>query len=210
MVATRYTSAANAESRKGTGASSNRVAIWYADLEVAATANNAYTAISIRPGPVLVAGDASGTDTVPQLLQPEDDDRHRQGRHHQDGGAPPALLGQGPEQTQRKYQQRHHQIRDEDAQLVRCALDGEHDDRNDELDQKKHLDDSSPDDMRLARDLIAYHGVQAPRKPRPDRTIAWPRLGAMAWPTWRVAMEQALYGPDGFFRRERPADHFRT
>jgi SAM-dependent MidA family methyltransferase len=23
-------------------------------------------------------------------------------------------------------------------------------------------------------------------------------------------MEQALYGPDGFFRRERPADHFRT
>lgn len=32
----------------------------------------------------------------------------------------------------------------------------------------------------------------------------------MAWPTWRQAMEQALYGPEGFFRRERPADHFRT
>lgn len=32
----------------------------------------------------------------------------------------------------------------------------------------------------------------------------------MAWPTWREAMEHALYGPDGFFRRERPADHFRT
>jgi SAM-dependent MidA family methyltransferase len=32
----------------------------------------------------------------------------------------------------------------------------------------------------------------------------------MAWPTWRQAMEHALYGPEGFFRRERPADHFRT
>ncbi|HEX5994743.1 MAG TPA: hypothetical protein VFY84_06340, partial [Jiangellales bacterium] len=32
----------------------------------------------------------------------------------------------------------------------------------------------------------------------------------MAWPTWRQAMEHALYGPDGFFRRERPSDHFRT
>lgn len=32
----------------------------------------------------------------------------------------------------------------------------------------------------------------------------------MAWPTWREAMEHALYGTDGFFRRERPADHFRT
>jgi SAM-dependent MidA family methyltransferase len=30
------------------------------------------------------------------------------------------------------------------------------------------------------------------------------------WPTWREAMQQALYGPDGFFRRERPGDHFRT
>ncbi len=28
---------------------------------------------------------------------------------------------------------------------------------------------------------------------------------------WRVAMEQALYGPEGFYRTsERPADHFRT
>lgn len=33
----------------------------------------------------------------------------------------------------------------------------------------------------------------------------------MCWPTWREAMQDALYGmPDGFFRRERPADHFRT
>jgi SAM-dependent MidA family methyltransferase len=32
----------------------------------------------------------------------------------------------------------------------------------------------------------------------------------MQWPTWHDAMDQALYGPDGFFRRERPADHFRT
>lgn len=33
----------------------------------------------------------------------------------------------------------------------------------------------------------------------------------MRWPTWREAMHDALYGaPDGFFRRERPADHFRT
>lgn len=27
---------------------------------------------------------------------------------------------------------------------------------------------------------------------------------------WREAMEQALYGPDGFYVRERPRDHFRT
>ncbi|MRJ76014.1 hypothetical protein GEV29_05655 [Aeromicrobium sp. SMF47] len=27
---------------------------------------------------------------------------------------------------------------------------------------------------------------------------------------WRLAWQQALYGPDGFFRRSRPADHFRT
>ncbi|MER7275786.1 SAM-dependent methyltransferase [Dactylosporangium sp. NPDC000244] len=27
---------------------------------------------------------------------------------------------------------------------------------------------------------------------------------------WREAMDAALYGPEGFFRRERPADHFRT
>lgn len=27
---------------------------------------------------------------------------------------------------------------------------------------------------------------------------------------WRDAWELALYGPDGFFRRSRPADHFRT
>ncbi|MDI1465102.1 hypothetical protein QEZ54_29445 [Catellatospora sp. KI3] len=27
---------------------------------------------------------------------------------------------------------------------------------------------------------------------------------------WREAMARALYGPDGFFVRERPADHFRT
>ncbi|MFC9971411.1 SAM-dependent methyltransferase [Spirillospora sp. NPDC127200] len=32
-----------------------------------------------------------------------------------------------------------------------------------------------------------------------------------AWTTWRDAMEQALYGRDGFYRRgERPAEHFRT
>jgi len=29
-------------------------------------------------------------------------------------------------------------------------------------------------------------------------------------PTWREAWSEALYGPDGFFRRERPGDHFRT
>src|SRR4051794_37306882 len=27
---------------------------------------------------------------------------------------------------------------------------------------------------------------------------------------WRDAWEQALYAEDGFFRRERPGDHFRT
>ncbi|HMG29739.1 MAG TPA: SAM-dependent methyltransferase [Jiangellaceae bacterium] len=32
----------------------------------------------------------------------------------------------------------------------------------------------------------------------------------MGWPMWREATQDALYGPDGFFRRERPADHFRT
>lgn len=30
------------------------------------------------------------------------------------------------------------------------------------------------------------------------------------WLPWREAMERALYGPDGFFLRERPAAHFRT
>jgi SAM-dependent MidA family methyltransferase len=30
------------------------------------------------------------------------------------------------------------------------------------------------------------------------------------WPTWREATQDALYGPGGFFRREQPADHFRT
>lgn len=29
-------------------------------------------------------------------------------------------------------------------------------------------------------------------------------------PTWHEAWSAALYGPAGFFRRERPADHFRT
>lgn len=32
----------------------------------------------------------------------------------------------------------------------------------------------------------------------------------VGWLTWREAMQRALYGPGGFFRRERPADHFRT
>ncbi len=27
---------------------------------------------------------------------------------------------------------------------------------------------------------------------------------------WRAAWEQALYGPGGFFLRDRPAEHFRT
>jgi SAM-dependent MidA family methyltransferase len=30
------------------------------------------------------------------------------------------------------------------------------------------------------------------------------------WVTWRTAMERALYGTDGFYRRERPGEHFRT
>jgi SAM-dependent MidA family methyltransferase len=29
-------------------------------------------------------------------------------------------------------------------------------------------------------------------------------------PTWRQAIEHALYGPDGFYRRTRPREHFRT
>src|SRR5688500_8346537 len=29
-------------------------------------------------------------------------------------------------------------------------------------------------------------------------------------PAWRIAWDRALYGPDGFFRRNAPADHFRT
>jgi SAM-dependent MidA family methyltransferase len=29
-------------------------------------------------------------------------------------------------------------------------------------------------------------------------------------PTWKNAWDAALYGPDGFFRRESPASHFRT
>lgn len=35
-------------------------------------------------------------------------------------------------------------------------------------------------------------------------------VAEVSWPTWREAMQQALYGTDGFFRRERPGDHFRT
>lgn len=34
-----------------------------------------------------------------------------------------------------------------------------------------------------------------------------PRTAA---PPWRTAWDQALYGPEGFFRRHAPADHFRT
>lgn len=30
------------------------------------------------------------------------------------------------------------------------------------------------------------------------------------WLTWRVAMQRALYGEDGFYLRERPSGHFRT
>ena len=37
--------------------------------------------------------------------------------------------------------------------------------------------------------------------PLPPRTAA---------PSWRTAWDTALYGPDGFFRRNAPADHFRT
>ncbi len=29
-------------------------------------------------------------------------------------------------------------------------------------------------------------------------------------PSWRTAWDNALYGPDGFYRRNAPADHFRT
>ena len=36
-------------------------------------------------------------------------------------------------------------------------------------------------------------------------------LHAMGWVTWREAMNEALYGPKGFYRRpEGPAGHFRT
>jgi SAM-dependent MidA family methyltransferase len=37
--------------------------------------------------------------------------------------------------------------------------------------------------------------------PLPPRTDA---------PSWRTAWDRALYGPDGFYRRHAPADHFRT
>lgn len=37
--------------------------------------------------------------------------------------------------------------------------------------------------------------------PLPPRTAA---------PSWRSAWDTALYGPEGFFRRNAPADHFRT
>jgi hypothetical protein len=37
--------------------------------------------------------------------------------------------------------------------------------------------------------------------PLPPRTAA---------PPWRAAWDQALYGPEGFYRRNAPADHFRT
>jgi Putative S-adenosyl-L-methionine-dependent methyltransferase len=47
-----------------------------------------------------------------------------------------------------------------------------------------------------------------PASDRPD--VAAPRVVGMNWPTWREATEEALYGNGGFFRREQPADHFRT
>ena len=37
--------------------------------------------------------------------------------------------------------------------------------------------------------------------PLPPRTAA---------PSWRTAWDRALYGPDGFYRRHAPGDHFRT
>lgn len=30
------------------------------------------------------------------------------------------------------------------------------------------------------------------------------------WVPWRTAWQRALYGPDGFYRHQRPGDHFRT
>ncbi|MHC5908258.1 SAM-dependent methyltransferase, partial [Streptomyces sp. S6] len=37
------------------------------------------------------------------------------------------------------------------------------------------------------------------------------RAGPAAWDGWRAATEEALYGPEGFYRRpEGPAGHFRT
>ncbi|MBA2773009.1 MAG: SAM-dependent methyltransferase, partial [Nocardioidaceae bacterium] len=33
---------------------------------------------------------------------------------------------------------------------------------------------------------------------------------ADTWVTWREAWQRALYGPDGFYRGEQPAQHFRT
>ncbi|MFJ4849390.1 SAM-dependent methyltransferase [Streptomyces sp. NPDC088733] len=42
-----------------------------------------------------------------------------------------------------------------------------------------------------------------------DTTRGAPRE-ADEWTGWRAATERALYGPGGFFRRERPAAHFRT
>ena len=35
-------------------------------------------------------------------------------------------------------------------------------------------------------------------------------LPPVTWRPWREAMEQALYGADGFYVRELPGDHFRT
>jgi SAM-dependent MidA family methyltransferase len=35
-------------------------------------------------------------------------------------------------------------------------------------------------------------------------------VGFVALPTWREATTFALYGTDGFYRREQPGDHFRT
>jgi SAM-dependent MidA family methyltransferase len=37
-----------------------------------------------------------------------------------------------------------------------------------------------------------------------------PVLPPPATPSWRTAWDGALYGPQGFFRRHAPADHFRT
>src|SRR2546430_12653871 len=75
IVATMYTTAANAESRYASGASWNFVPIWTPARDVAASAKIAYTATSTRPGPVAVLRCRS----TPHLVQSQ--------HHHRDGQA---------------------------------------------------------------------------------------------------------------------------
>src|SRR5690606_23825454 len=65
-----------------------------------------------------------------------------------------------------------------------------------------------PGTPRRALSTRPFHGHGGSR-PRHRRPVARDSVRSV-WLTWRAAMERALYGPGGFYLRERPSGHFRT